>query len=130
MRKIVSFVIGTLVAGSRTPTASKKAILPWRATRTTAPGMIFLSMSALSESVMRWRRSDERPTCSGLAGARLWAPTAVAVITHRNTASSSVFALMPSLLLVEVQRHERNRPGPPRYQHLRRPSSEPGELQV
>src|SRR6185312_8919493 len=42
-------------------------ILPRRAINATAPGTIPLSMSAFSVSVSRCKRSDERPTSSGLS---------------------------------------------------------------
>src|SRR5215213_4245156 len=67
MRNRVSRVIGALVPGSLTPTASNSAILPWRATRSTAPGIVPFSESARSICVMRFSRSDDRPTCAGSA---------------------------------------------------------------
>src|SRR5262245_22560441 len=124
MRKIASFVIGALVAGARTPTVSKKAILPCRATRTMAPGMIRLSTSAFSTSVIFWRRSDESPTCSGLTLGRLWAETTPVVTRHSRTASSRALALMvPSTLRLVRNRTPSEAP---RYQHRSGASSHAG----
>src|SRR5258705_10906855 len=132
MRKIESLVIGALVAGSRTPTVSKYAILPWRATRTIAPGMTRLSTSALSMSMTRCRRSEDRPTCSGRTLGRLCASTVTAVMKQSRAAASRAFTLMVLVLLAEVDAgsSEACRPRAPRYQRPCMASSEGGETQV
>src|SRR5215468_4333006 len=107
MRKIVSFVIGTLVAGSRVPAVSKKATLPLRAISTTAPGMTRLSTSALITSMSRCRRSEDSPTCSGLALGRLWAKAAPVVTTVKSAASSKILAFMGASSFVEPGSCER-----------------------
>src|SRR5712691_8061255 len=89
MRKIASLVIGAFVAGSSTPTASKYATLPCRATSSTAPGIIPFSTPARSVAVMRSSRSVDRPTCSGLARGRLWAAAPAAVTTHSSAATAA-----------------------------------------
>src|SRR5262249_33887190 len=98
MRKIESVVIGTRVAGLRVPMASNSATLPWRATSSTAPGMTPFSTSFLSVVVIRARRSDDSPTCSGLALGRLWAWAAVTVSTNSRAARNATFVLIGGLL--------------------------------
>src|SRR4030095_5435050 len=94
--------------------------------------MIRLSTSALSMSVMRCRRSEDRPTCSGRVLGRLCASTATAVMKQSRAAASRAFTLMVLVLLVEVDagRTEARRPRAPRYQRERKASSEGGETQV
>src|SRR6266508_1361531 len=110
MRKIESLVIAALVLGSRTPTASNSATLPWRATSTTAPGITPLSTSALNVAVSLLSRSEDSPTCSGLAVGRLCASTKVTV-TRLSTAARNVAFIFIAVLLrwVTVIRHVRRR---------------------
>src|SRR3989449_11470023 len=91
MRKIASFVIGAFAAASSTPTVSKSAILPWRATSRMAPGIWPFSESARSVVTIRPRRSDDSPTCSGLTLDRVWAWTSATVDNHSSAASSAIF---------------------------------------
>ena len=65
--KMESFVIGTPFSLSRQPCASKWTTLPLRATRVTAPAMRSVSMYSWTKLSMRFRRSDDMPTDSGLA---------------------------------------------------------------
>src|SRR5215813_7631506 len=56
--------------------------------------MVRLSTSALITSMSRCRRSEDSPTCSGLALGRLWAKAATAVANVKNAASSRILAFM------------------------------------
>src|SRR4029453_2384947 len=100
MRKIPFFVIGALVSGSRVPTASNRASLPWRATSSTAPGIVPFSTSALNLAVIRARRSADSPTCSGLTGARLWAWATATVKRLRTTSRVVIRVRIGSLRCV------------------------------
>src|ERR1700730_392163 len=100
--------------------------------------MILFSTSALSVSVIRCRRSEESPTCSGLALGRLWAWTATALMRHSRAASSMTFTFMTLILPIEVSSAaapqdcaiDRRRPRASRYQRGRTASSEAGGSQV
>src|SRR5262245_8210435 len=94
MRKITSGVIGAFVAGSRTPTVSNTATLPWRATRRIAPGMTPFSASARSIAVILLSRPADRPTCSGLALGRLCAWATTTVTRQSATASEAIRVLI------------------------------------
>src|SRR5262250_637953 len=63
--------------------------------------MIRLSTSALITSMSRCRRSEDSPTCSGLALGRLWAKAATAVEMVKSAASSRILAFISVFLLVE-----------------------------
>ena len=97
-RKMASVVIGFFDSRSMNPRASKCATLPRRATSVTAPEISFASMCRWTISPIRFRRSDERPTSSGLAtdtaarGCSGSSPT-MPVIRTRN-AVSAVMAFM------------------------------------
>ena len=67
MRKIASFCIGLRDSMSISPCASRCAMRPCRATSVTAPENVPASMWRWIRSLMRWRRSAERPTSSGRA---------------------------------------------------------------
>src|SRR5215475_13048104 len=90
MRKMASLVMGALLEGSRTPTESNRTILPWRATRRTAPGITPLSTSLLIAAMTRPRRSEESPTASGFAVGRLCACAGVMDTKHSSTVSHRV----------------------------------------
>src|SRR5436305_10467648 len=66
MRKMLSRVIGALLAGSCRPSASNQPIWPRRATSTVTPGMVALSISRLNASDIRPNRVGESPSDSGL----------------------------------------------------------------
>src|ERR1700674_4344069 len=67
IRKIASVFIGACFSRSRKPNASKKASFPWRAIRTTAPGISPFSTPIRKASLTRPSRSDEKPRSSGLS---------------------------------------------------------------
>src|SRR5881409_1631738 len=98
MRKIASFVIGALVAGSRTPTLSNSAILPCRDTSRMAPGIWPRSESARRVATMRPRCSEDRPTCSGRTLDSVWAATDTGARTttnsHSTIANSAILLVM------------------------------------
>src|SRR5215471_19131294 len=87
---MASLVMGALLEGSRTPTESNRTTLPWRATRSTAPGITPLSMSLLIAAMTRPRRSEESPTASGFAVGRLCACAGVMETKHSSTVSHRV----------------------------------------
>src|SRR5882672_7956514 len=91
MRKMASFVIGALVAGSRMPTLSNSASLPCRATSRTAPGICPFSESARSVATRRPSCSDDRPTCSGLTLDSVCAWTSVTAVNRSSAVSSAIF---------------------------------------
>src|SRR5688572_13229831 len=102
MRKIASFVIGAFVCGSRAPTVSNSATLPCRATSSTAPGIVPFSTSSRSRAVIRARRSDESPTCSGLtveSEGAVCAETTMAGSSHSRTVRTMRFVLITGRLL-------------------------------
>src|SRR6266481_2533003 len=98
MRKIESFVIGALVAGSRAPTASNKATLPWRPTSRIAPGMTPFSTSPRSVAVILLSRSVDSPTCSGVATGRLWASATTAPGRYSSATRTAIRILIGRLL--------------------------------
>ena len=72
---------------------SKYATLPWRAIISTAPGIVPLAMSSLSQAVIRSSRSAERPTSAGFAVGRLCAATPAASASRKpNDTSSDLIA--------------------------------------
>src|SRR5207245_4607599 len=111
MRKIVSRVIATPVAGSRLPRASKYATLPWRATSRTAPGTLFCSISLASHLVMRSSCSDESPTVSGLARGKSCAGAITGVLSRTAVISATKSVLILTLLLQRWWHHSRSSRG-------------------
>src|SRR5437867_6753210 len=97
-RKIASFDIGAPVPGSRWPRLSKYAILPLRATRTTAPGYRPRATSAFSTWVTRASLSEESPTSSGFAVASASAQTRDVKTIPRSAAMRDASLAMASLL--------------------------------
>src|SRR6266436_1071443 len=90
--------------------------------------MTRVSTSALSVSVIRCRRSDDNPTCSGLALGRLCASTVTATIKQSRAAGSVAFTRIMLVLLVEVAPNDRDgrRLRAPRYQRHHMASSNGG----
>src|SRR6266511_3334773 len=91
-----------------------------------------LSTSALRVSMIRWRRSEDNPTCSGLALGRLWASTVTATLKQSRTAGSMAFTLMMLDLLGKVDPNDRDghRLRAPRYQRHRMASSTKGDASI
>src|SRR5215469_1109537 len=87
---MASLVMSVLLEGSRTPTESNRTTLPWRATRSTAPGITPLSTSLLMAAMTRPRRSEESPTSSGFAVGRLCPCACVREAKHSSTVSHRV----------------------------------------
>src|SRR5882724_613022 len=90
--------------------------------------MTRVSTSALSVSVIRCRRYDDNPTCSGLALGRLCASTVTATIKQSRAAGSVAFTRIMLVLLVEVAPNDRDgrRLRAPRYQRHHMASSNGG----
>src|SRR5437762_9544754 len=101
MRKIVSLVMRAPDALSRCPKLSKYAILPLRATTTTAPGSLPCSTSVLNTGPRRPSRAVERQTCSGGAVGS-WAQTTVAEKTRTTVRTRLAIRLMARLLCLSV----------------------------
>src|SRR6266581_7690985 len=124
MRKIVSRVIGAPLAGSRLPSASKYATLPWRAISSTAPGILFCSISLPSHFVTRSSRSDDSPTVSGLTRGKSWAaatPGATPITTTIINATKRCFMIPPARRLGRHHsRSSRGRFDPPPCRPARR----------
>src|SRR5580704_3574562 len=78
MRKMASVRMGLEFSRSAMPCALNHATFPCRMTSVTAPAIRLLSMLCWTSLPTRSRRSDERPTDSGLAVGRSWAKASVA----------------------------------------------------
>ena len=84
MRKMASFGIGFRDSMSIRPCASKWAMRPFRATSVTAPEKLPAVMWRCTSSLIRCRRSVEKPTSSGFAVG------VAAAIGHASTTAATM----------------------------------------
>src|SRR6185503_10446980 len=97
MRKIASFVIGLPASLFWKPTASAYTRRPLRATSTTTPGRLPLSISCLKASLMRPSRCADIPTDSGDAAGNPCASSCAAA--HAAAAAKASDAMRFSFMV-------------------------------